>query len=33
MFLGVEKKITEQKILKDRKKVNLTSSQGTRMYY
>ena len=33
MFLGVEKKITEQKILKDCKKVNLTSSQGTRMYY
>ena len=34
MFLGVEKKkITEHKILKDCKKVNVTSWQGTRMYY
>ena len=34
MFLGVEKKNTnERKILKDCKKVNVTSSKGTRMYY
>ena len=33
MFLGVEKKTNEHKILKDCKKVNVTSSKGTWKYY